>query len=157
LRSERLHLRYTTDGAGRVRSDWLPPDTYLAGIELPGAGTHGSVDPRPLVVVAGGQLEAVASVVRRPVRVTLLATASGAPVADAWLLLRALDHPLLHDDLVVARTGADGVAEFRAAPPGRLQVAMLTAAQIDARHLEAAIPLGQLSPADTALRCTLLR
>ena len=157
LRSERLHLRYTTDGAGRVRSDWLPPDTYLAGIELPGAGTHGSVDPRPLVVVAGGQLEAVASVVRRPVRVTLLATASGAPVADAWLLLRALDHPLLHDDLVVARTGADGVAEFRAAPPGRLQVAMLTAAQIDARQLEAAIPLGQLSPADTALRCTLSR
>jgi RNA polymerase sigma-70 factor (ECF subfamily) len=157
VRSERLHLRYTAAAAGRVRSDWLPPDTYFVGIEVPGAFPHGSIDPRPLVVAAGGQLEGVASVVRRPVRITLQAPASGAPVADAWLLLRALDHPLLHDDLVVARTGTDGVAEFRAAPPGRLQVAMLTAAQIDAQQLEAAIPLGLLSSSDTALQCTLLR
>jgi RNA polymerase sigma-70 factor (ECF subfamily) len=157
VRSEQQHLRYRADRDGRVRSDWLPPDTYVIGIESEGAFDHRSIDPRPVVLGTGAQFEVVASIDRRPVAITLQRSESGAPVADAWLLLRSLDHPLLHGDLLVARTDAEGVARFRTAPPGRLAVALLTPQQIDARELDAAMPLGELGADQATLRCTVPR
>ena len=157
VRSEQQHLRYRTDRTGKVRSDWLPPDTYVIGIELEGAFDHRSIDPQPVVLAAGAQLDVVASVVRRPVAITLQAAESGAPVADAWLLLRSLDHALLRGDLQVARTDAEGVARFRTAPPGRLAVLLVTPKQLDAREFDAAVLLGELGADQAALRCTLPR
>jgi RNA polymerase sigma-70 factor (ECF subfamily) len=157
VRSEQQHLRFRTDRDGKVRSDWLPPDTYVIGIELEGAFDHGSIDPRPVALAAGAQRDVVASVVRRPVAITLQRPESGAPVADAWLLLRSLDHPLLHGDLLVARTDAEGVARFRAAPPGRLAVLLVTPRQVDTREFDAAVLLGELDAGQVALRCTVPR
>ena len=110
-----------------------------------------------MVLAAGAHLDAVASVVRRPVAITLQAAESGAPVADAWLLLRSLDHALLRGDLQVARTDAEGVARFRTAPPGRLAVLLVTPKQLDAREFDAAVLLGELGADQATLRCTLPR
>ena len=114
-------------------------------------------DPQPIVVTAGSVVEVVATCVRREVTIELHAAAGATLPANCWLLLRALDHPVPHLDWTGAKVDDRGVARFRAAPPGRLRVELMTREQFAARDRDAAVPVGELAPGATSLRCTLPR
>ena len=79
------------------------------------------------------------------------------PALLAWLGDRALDHPVPHLDWTGAKVDDQGVARFRAAPPGRLRVELMTREQFADRDRDAAVPVGELAPGATSLHCTLPR
>ena len=159
LRSEQGRVAYRADHRGQVRSDWLTPGSYLVGVQFETTRfwPHASHDPRPVVLGAGAHGNAVASIDRRPVTITVQQPESGATAAGGCVVLRAPDQPLLPDDWQFAPIDADGVARFRAAPPGRLAVWLLTPEQVDARDLTKAVKLGELAADQKALHCTLPR
>jgi hypothetical protein len=62
-----------------------------------------------------------------------------------------------HLDWTGAKVDDQGVARFRAAPPGRLRVELMTREQFADRDRDAAVPVGELAPGATSLHCTLPR
>jgi RNA polymerase sigma-70 factor (ECF subfamily) len=157
LRSDRVHLRQRTDASGRIDSPWLLPGTYHATAEFESHGpSHATFDPQPLRIAPGQRVAAVANLQRRAITVELV-DAQGAPLPDRWLRLRVLDHALLAADFPFARTDAAGQARFQAAPPGRLQLLLLTPEQIAEQTQDAGVPLQELAAGETRVRCVLPR
>ena len=157
LRSDLVHLRQRTDASGRIDSWWLLPGTYHATAEFESHGlSHATVDPQPIRIAPGQRVVAVANLQRRAITVELV-DAQGAPLPDRWLRLRVLDHALLATDFPFARTDAAGQARFQAAPPGRLQLLLLTPEQIAERAQDAGVPLQELAAGESRVRCVLPR
>jgi RNA polymerase sigma-70 factor, ECF subfamily len=158
LHSDGAQLQLRSDASGRLRTDWLPPGTYHVCLDLAENWPHQlTFDPQPIVVTAGSVVEVVATCVRREVTIELRAAAGATLPANCWLMLRALDHPVPHLDWTGAKVDDRGVARFRAAPPGRLRVELMTREQFADRDRDAAVPIGELAPGATSLHCALPR
>ncbi len=158
LHSNDTQLQFRSDASGRLRTDWLPPGTYHVCLDLAENWPHQlTFDPQPIVVTAGAVVEVVATCVGREVTIELHAAAGATLPANCWLMLRALDHPVPHLDWTGAKVDDRGVARFRAAPPGRLRVELMTREQFADRDRDAAVPVGELAPGATSLHCTLPR
>jgi len=147
LLNDRTVVYLRTDPSGEARSPWLVPGIYYVSVPF---GTRGwgcaALDPAPIHVGPGARVVATATMKRRPVTVALR-DASGSPMRDGVVFLRALDHPTNPGTYALAWPDDSGVAAFAAMPPGRLQVLLLTPQQADARALEHGEVLGELDAA----------
>lgn len=159
LRSDGVDPRQRSDANGRIDSPWLLPGTYYATAEFASHGpndepNHVTFDPQPIQIAPGQRVAAVANLQRRAITVELV-DAQGEPQPDRCLRLRSLDHALLATDLRFARTDDAGQARFLAAPPGRLQLLLLTPEQTYLRVQDAGTHLQELAASVTRVRCVL--